>query len=67
MDQLLSLVDLLLGVGHDETVEIFLLVAGVGRIGTAFAFLDGAFAADSNLGSGLGLHLLQGVATGSNK
>ncbi len=75
MDELLGFVDLLLRVGHDQTVEIFFLVASMSGIGSActglsvelwsvqtgvdrnstkhtFALLDGAFAADRNLGTG---------------
>ena len=58
VDQLLGLVDLILGVGHDKTVEVLFLVAGVSGVGTTLAFLDGALAADGNLGARLCLHLL---------
>ena len=51
MDQPLGLVNLFLGIGHDQAVEIFFLVAGVGGIGTAFALLDGSFSANRNLGT----------------
>lgn len=63
--QLLGLVHLLLGVGHDQTVKVFLLVASVSGIRSALALLDGAFASNGDLGSGLRLHLLQGVSTRS--
>ena len=67
MDELLGLVDLVLGVRHDETVEVLLLVAGVSRVGPAFALLDGTFATDGDLGAGFGLHLLECVATGADE
>jgi hypothetical protein len=67
VDELLGLVDLFLRVGHDEAVEVLLLVARVGGIGAALALLDRALATDGNLGARLALHLLQGVATGSDK
>lgn len=67
MDQLLGLVDLFLRLGHDETVQVFFLVAGVSGVRTTLSFLDGAFATDSNLGTRLVLHLLQRVATGADE
>ena len=67
MDKLLSLIDLVLGVGHDEAVQVLFLVAGVGGVRPALALLDGALAADGNLGAGLCLHLLEGVATGADE
>ena len=67
MNQLLGLVDLLLRVGHDETVEIFFLVAGMSCVRAALAFLDGSLAADGNLGARLSLHLLQSVSTGADE
>jgi hypothetical protein len=67
VDEFLGLVDLLLGVGHDETVQVLLLVARVSSIGASFAFLDGTLAANGNLGSRLRLHLLQCVTTRSNE
>jgi hypothetical protein len=51
VNELLRLIDLLLGIGHDETVEIFLLVAGVSSIRPTLAFLDGALSTDCNLGA----------------
>jgi hypothetical protein len=51
VDQLFGLVDLVLGVGHDEAVEILLLVAGMGSIRTSFALLDGALSTDGDLGA----------------
>ena len=67
MDELLGLVDLLLGVRHDQTVQVLLLVAGVRCVRSSFTLLDGALATDRNLGAGLRLHLLEGVSTGANK
>jgi hypothetical protein len=61
--QLLRLVDLFLGICHDQTVKIFFLVASVSGVRATFSFLDGALATDSNFGPGLRLHLLQGVST----
>jgi hypothetical protein len=67
VDELLGLVDLLLGIGHDQAVKILLLVAGVSGVRASFTLLDGALATDRNLGAGLGFHLLERVSTGANK
>ena len=67
MNQLLRLVHLFLGVGHDETVKILFLVAGMGSVGAALALLDGALATNGNLGAGFRLHLFEGVATGADE
>ncbi len=67
MDQLLRLVNLLLCVGHNETVQVLFLVAGMGSVGAALALLDGALATNGNLGAGFRLHLLEGVATGADE
>lgn len=67
VNQLLGLDDLVLCIGHDQTVEILLLVAGVSSVRAALAFLDGALATNSNLGTGVSLHFLQCVTTGSDK
>lgn len=67
MNQLLRLLDLLFGVCHDQTVEIFFLVARVSGVRSAFSFLDRAFATDRNFGSGLGFHLLESVSTRSDQ
>lgn len=40
VNQLLGLVDLVLGIRHDKAVKIFLLVAGVSGIRASFALLD---------------------------
>jgi hypothetical protein len=65
VDQLLRLVDLIFGIGHDQAVEILLLIAGVSGIRAAFTLLDGTFATNCNLCTGFGLHLLEGVTTGT--
>lgn len=67
VNQLLRLDDLLLSVGHDQTMEILLLVARVSSIRATLALLDGALATDGNLGTRVSLHLLQSVTTGANK
>lgn len=67
VNQLLGLVDLLLGIGHDQTVKIFLLVAGVSGVRTTFSFLDGTFSSDGNFGTGLSFHFLQGISTRTDK
>jgi hypothetical protein len=67
VNELLSLVDLLLGVRHDQAMQIFLLVASVGCVRTSFTLLDRAFSTDRNLCLGFGLHLLEGVSTGANE
>jgi len=67
VDKLLGLVDLLLGVGHDQAVKIFLLVAGMSRVRASLTLLDGALATDRNLRLGFCLHLLKRVSTGANE
>jgi hypothetical protein len=67
VNQRLGFVHLLLRVGHNQAVKIFFLVARVGSIRAAFALLDGALAANGNLGARLCLHLLEGIATRSDK
>jgi hypothetical protein len=67
VDELLGLVDLLLGVGHDQAVEILLLVAGVSGVRASLALLDGTLATDRNLCAGLSFHLLERVSTGANE
>jgi hypothetical protein len=67
VNELLSLVDLLLGVRHDQAMQIFLLVASVGCVRTSFTLLDRAFSTDRNLCLGFGLHLLECVSTGANE
>ena len=67
VDKLLRLVDLLLRLRHDETVQVLLLVAGVRGVGSALALLDGALASDGDLGAGILFHLLQSVATRANE
>lgn len=61
VNEFLCLVDLLFGVCHDQTMQVFVLVAGVGCIRFAFALFDRAFASNGDLGLGLGLHLLECV------
>ena len=67
VNELLGLIDLLLSIGHDQTVQVLLLVARVSGIRAALTLLDGALAADGNLGTGLRLHLLESVATRADK
>jgi hypothetical protein len=50
VNELLGFGDLLLGVGHDQAVQIFILVARMGSIGLAFALLDGSFSSNCNFG-----------------
>jgi hypothetical protein len=65
VDKLFGLVDLVFGVGHDQAMEILLLVASVSSVGTAFTLLDRTFATDCNLCTGLRFHLLESVTTGT--
>ena len=67
MDQLLGLVDFVLGIGHDQAVKVFFLVARMGSIGPALTFLDGTFTTNSNLGTRFRFHLLESVATRADK
>lgn len=63
VDQLLGLVNLVLALGHDQAVEILLLVARMGSVRATLALLDGALATNGNLGTRVILHLLECVAT----
>ena len=65
--QFLGFVYLLLGIRHDQAMQILFLVASVSGVRTALSFLDGTFATNGNLGSRLGFHFLQGVSAGSYK
>lgn len=65
VNQFFRLVDFVLGVGHNQAVEILLLIASVSGVRPAFALLDGTFASDCNLCTRLGFHLLEGVTTGT--
>jgi hypothetical protein len=67
VDELLGLVDLLLGVGHNQAMKILFLVAGVSGVRATFTLLDGALATDRNLCAGLSFHFLERVSTGANK
>lgn len=67
VDQLLGLVNLVLRVCHDETMKVFFLVAGVGSVRPAFAFLDGSLATNGDFSSGIIFHFLQRVTTRSDK
>ena len=67
VDKLLGFVHFLFGIGHDQTVQVLVLVAGVSGIRFAFTLLDRAFAANGNLGLRLGLHLLERVTTRTNE
>jgi hypothetical protein len=63
MDELFRFVHFLFGVRHDQAVQVFVLVAGVGSVRLALSFLDRSLAANCNLGARLVLHLLESVAT----
>ena len=67
VNQLLRLVDFVFSVGHDETMQVFLLVTGVSSIRSTFALLDRAFTTNSNLGTGLRFHFLECVTTRTNQ
>lgn len=67
MDQLLGLVNLVLSVGHNQAVQILLLVAGVRSIRATLALFHGALSTNGNLGAGFGLHFLECVATRSDE
>jgi hypothetical protein len=67
VDQLLGLVNLVLGVGHNQAVQILFLVAGVRSIRATLALLHGAFPTNGNLGARFGLHFLERVATRSDE
>jgi hypothetical protein len=67
VDQLLGFVDLLLGICHDQTMKILLLVASVSGIRTAFSFLNGSLSTDSDFGLRFSFHFLERVSTRSDK
>jgi len=67
VDRLLGLVNLVFSVGHDQTMQVLLLIAGVSGIRTAFSFLDGTFSANGDLCAGFGFHFLESVTTRSNE
>lgn len=67
VNQLLGLVDLVLGISHDQAMQVLFLVARVSCVRSAFALLHGALATDCNLGTRLSLHFLQSIATRANK
>jgi len=67
VNKLFGLVDFLFGISHDETVQVFFLVAGVGRIRATLALLDGALSTNGNLCAGFCLHFLERVSTGPDK
>lgn len=56
------MIDFVLRVTHNQTVEIFLGIVCI-SIRTTFAFLDAAFATDTNLSPALLFHFLETVAT----
>jgi hypothetical protein len=66
VNQLFGLVDFLLGVAHNQTMKVFILVASVSSIGLSFTLLDGTFATNSDLGARIFLHRLQSVSTWTN-
>ena len=51
VNQLFRVVDLLLGIRHDQAMEIFFLVAGVSCVRTTLSFLDGSLSTNGNLGA----------------
>lgn len=67
VNQFLRFVDLVLGIGHDQTMQILFLVAGVSRVRTTFSFFDRALATNGNLGTRLSFHFLERVASRSDK
>ena len=50
VDEFLGFVDLLFGVGHDQAMQVFFLVAGVSCVRSTFSFFDGSFATDGDFG-----------------
>ena len=67
VNELLRLVNLIFGIGHDETMQVFFLVAGVSSVRSSFTLLDGAFATNSNFGTRLRFHFLERVTTRTNQ
>ena len=67
VDELLGLVDFLLGIGHNQAVQVLFLVAGVSCIRASFALLHRALATDCNLCLGFCFHLFERVSTRANE
>lgn len=67
VNQLFGFVNLLFGICHDETVQVLFLVAGVGSVRTALALLHGALSTNGNLGARFCFHLLECIATRTDK
>jgi len=67
VDKLFGFVYLLFRVGHDQAMQILVLVARVRSVRLSFALFHRAFAADGDFGPRLALHLLQCVATRANE
>ena len=58
VNEFLGLINLLFSIGHDQTMQIFFLVAGVSRVRTTLSFLYGTLATNGDLGLRLCLHFL---------
>src|SRR5450432_4187122 len=67
MNQLLSFVNFLFCICHDQAMEVFFLVAGVSCIRSTLAFLDRAFSTNGDLCTRFCFHFLQGIATWSDE
>jgi hypothetical protein len=67
VNELFGFCNLLLGIGHNQAVEVLVLVAGMGSIGLALTFLDGAFSTNRDLGQRFGFHVFQSVSTGTDE
>lgn len=50
VNELLGLGDLFFGVGHDQTVQILILVARVSSVGLALALFDGSLSSNCDFG-----------------
>jgi hypothetical protein len=67
VDECFRLVDFFLGICHDETMQVFFLIAGVSCVRSSLAFFNRAFASNGDFGSRFGFHFLERVATRPNK
>jgi hypothetical protein len=67
VDELLGFCNLFLGIGHDQAVEVLVLVAGMSSIRLAFTLLDRALSTNGDLGLRLCFHIFQSVTTGTDE
>lgn len=67
VNEFLRFDDLFLGIGHNQAVQILILVAGMSSVRLALTLLDRALSADRDLGLRFGFHVFQSVTTGTDE